>query len=195
MNRIDNRDVKIKNGLMAALILLLLISGVFIIKGALDGHFESEKTLRAYIDSFGFFGPMILTLIQLFQVVIPVLPGFLGCIVGAGIFGTAGGFFCNYLGISAGSILAFLLAQRFGVSLVQKMVPMEKYEACVEWVNNKRSYTVALFLAILLPLAPDDFFCYFSGLTGMSTRKFVWIIILGKPWCILAYSIFFGYLL
>jgi uncharacterized membrane protein YdjX (TVP38/TMEM64 family) len=125
---------------------------------------------------------------------VPVLPGFLGCIVGAGMFGAAGGFWCNYIGISIGSIIAFLLARRFGVELVRLMIPMEKYQKWVDWVNTKKSYTVVLFLAILLPLAPDDFLCYFSGLTGMSTRRFTWIIVLGKPWCILAYCVFFAYL-
>ena len=123
-----------------------------------------------------------------------MLPGFLGCIVGAGMFGAAGGFWCNYIGISIGSIIAFLLARRFGVELVRLMIPMEKYQKWVDWVNTKKSYTVVLFLAILLPLAPDDFLCYFSGLTGMSARRFTWIIVLGKPLCILAYCVVFSYL-
>lgn len=44
----------------------------------------------------------------------------------------------------------------------------------------------------VLPLFPDDFFCYFTGITKMTVRKFAAIIVLGKPWCILAYSIFFA---
>ena len=111
------------------------------------------------------------------------------------MFGAAGGFWCNYIGISAGSIAAFFLARRFGVELVKWMIPLEKYEKWAEWVNTKRSYTLVLFLAILLPLAPDDFLCYFSGLTGMSAKRFTWIIVLGKPWCILAYSLFIAYLI
>ncbi|WP_225353487.1 VTT domain-containing protein [Lacticaseibacillus thailandensis] len=43
-------------------------------------------------------------------------------------------------------------------------------------------------MAILLPVAPDDFLCMLAGLTKMSLRKFVWIIVLCKPWTILAYS-------
>ncbi|MCI9143367.1 MAG: TVP38/TMEM64 family protein, partial [Lachnospiraceae bacterium] len=42
---------------------------------------------------------------------------------------------------------------------------------------------------MVLPLFPDDYFCYFTGITKMSTRKFVTIIVLGKPWCILAYCL------
>lgn len=186
---------KLKGVLTALLVFLLIFSLLFLVRGWASGRFDSVDSMREYIGSFGVFGPLVLTLIQALQVVLPVLPGFLGCIVGAGLFGAAGGFWCNYIGISAGSMAAFLLARRFGVSLVQKMVPMEKYKRWVDWVNGRRSYTAVLFLAILLPLAPDDFLCYFSGLTGMSARRFTWIIVLGKPWCILAYSLFFAYLI
>lgn len=186
---------KLKGVLTALLVFLLILSLLFLVRGWASSRFDSVDSMREYIGSFGVFGPLVLTLIQALQVVLPVLPGFLGCIVGAGLFGAAGGFWCNYIGISAGSMAAFLLARRFGVSLVQKMVPMEKYKRWVDWVNGRRSYTAVLFLAILLPLAPDDFLCYFSGLTGMSARRFTWIIVLGKPWCILAYSLFFAYLI
>ena len=142
--------------------------------------------------SFGIFAPVVLTAIQAIQVILPVLPGWLGCIVGAGMFGAAGGFWCNYIGISAGSIISFILAKRYGMELVRKMVPMEKYDSLIKWVNTKKSYTLVLFLAILLPMAPDDFLCWFSGLTGMSSRRFIWIIIIAKPWCILFYSLVFA---
>ena len=59
-------------------------------------------------------------------------------------------------------------------------------------MEKSKSYGWFLFLATLLPLFPDDFLCYFSGLVKMDKKKFIWIIILGKPWCILAYSIAFG---
>lgn len=189
----DQKAERLKRILTYTLIFLLLFSGIFLFRAYLQGHFNSPESLRAYISAFGVFAPLILTVIQAIQVILPVLPGFLGCIVGAGMFGAAGAFWCNYIGISAGSIIAFFLARRFGTGLVRKMVPMEKYQSCVEWVNRKKSYTAVLSLAILLPLAPDDFLCYFSGLTGMSAKRFVWIIVLAKPWCILGYSIFFAY--
>ena len=65
----------------------------------------------------------------------------------------------------------------------------------IKWsdkIEKSKSYDKFLFVATLLPLFPDDFLCYFSGLIKMSSKKFIWIIILGKPWCILAYSIMFG---
>lgn len=190
-----SREKKIKNILVGILIFFLLIVGVFFIKGYFEGRFNSIETLRTYVQTFGIFAPIVLTVIQMLQVVFPVLPGFIGCAVAVGMFGAVGGFWCNYIGISVGSIVAFLLAKWFGDNLVRLMVPEEKYLSCVEWVNKKKSYTLLLFLSILLPLAPDDFLCYFSGLIGMGTKKFVWIILVSKPWIIIFYSILFGYLL
>ena len=66
-----------------------LIVGV-IVKAYLDGEFESVETLQIYIKSFGLFAPLILIVIQALQVIIPILPGFLGCAVGAVLFVTSG---------------------------------------------------------------------------------------------------------
>jgi len=183
----------IKITVIVCLSVLLAASAFFLIYGWLGGHFDSIDTLRVYIDSFGIWGPIVLTLIQVFQVVLPVLPGFMGCIVGAMLFGAASGFWINYIGISVGSIAAYWLARRFGIKLVNKMVSMEKYDSYVKKISQSKSYPVVLFVSILLPLAPDDFLCYFSGLINMSAKKFTTIIVVAKPWCILFYSIFFAY--
>lgn len=191
----EEKAEHLKKYLGAALIFLLLLLILFCTQGYLGGHFSSAEELQAYMKRFGIFAPVILTIIQAIQVIIPIFPGWLGCIVGAGMFGAAGGFWCNYIGISAGSIISFLLAKHYGTELVRKMVPMEKYQKLVAWVNTKKSYTLVLFLAILLPLAPDDFLCWFSGLTGMASRRFIGIILTAKPWCILFYSLIFGHII
>lgn len=190
-----SNEALIKNFTITAFACLIMIAAFFLIHGWLGGHFHSIDTLQSCVAAFGLWGPLILALIQMLQVVLPVLPGFTGCIAGAALFGSAGGFWVNYIGISAGSILAYWLAKRYGVQLVNKMLPMKKYEAYIAKLNRSSSYTVVLFLSILLPLAPDDFLCYFSGLINMSARKFIAIILVAKPWCILFYSIFFAHFL
>lgn len=176
----------------ALLLLLCLALCAVLLKAYLDGKFDSVETLQSYISGFGMLAPAVLVAIQALQVVIPVLPGFLGCIVGAVMFGWMGGFWCNYIGISVGSILAFLIARKFGKEIVDRMFPGKRYEKWTEWAAKSKSYTAVLVLGMVLPLFPDDFFCYFTGITKMTIRKFVAIIVLGKPWCILAYSIFFA---
>ena len=138
---------------------------------------------------------MVLLMIQALITIIPVLPSFLGCIAGAALFGPLVGFLVNYIGISAGSIADYFLARKFGEKFVDKMVKMSKFEDYIEKISKSKSYITVLFLAILLPLAPDNFLCYFSGLIGMKPKPFITIIIVAKPWCILFYSIFFAWFL
>ena len=165
---------------------------VWLFRAYMDGKFDSVETLRQYIAGFGLMAPCILMVIQMAQVVFPILPGALGCAAGAVLFGMMGGFWCNYIGISVGTMAAFLLARKYGSGLVAKMFPGKKYEKLSSWAAESRFYTAVLFLVMLLPLFPDDYFCYFTGVTKMSSRKFAAIIVLGKPWCILAYSIIFS---
>lgn len=171
---------------------LAALCGAFVVilaKAWLDGRFDSVETFQKYVAGFGLAAPLFLVAVQAAQVILPVLPGLFGCVVGTMMFGAAGGFWCNYIGISAGSIIAFWLARKYGSGLVSRMFPGEKYEKWATWAAGSRFYTMVLFLGMVLPLFPDDYFCYFTGLTKMSTRKFVAIILLGKPWCILAYCI------
>ncbi len=134
---------------------------LFFVKQFFNQKFDSVESLQNYMKGFGIAAPLMLTLFQAVQVVIPVLPGYLGCAAGAIAFGSMTGFWCNYIGISLGSVIAYFLAKKYGIDIVTAMFP-------------------------------DDFLCYFSGLMKMNSKKFIWIIILGKPWCILAYSIVFG---
>lgn len=172
--------------------ILFLVLCMLLLKSVFTGNISTIEEFRQLMMGYGIWGPAVLTLIQAFQVVVPVLPGYLGCAVGAISYGTVMGFMCNYIGICAGSIIAFLIAKKFGKKVVIEMFSKELYEKWSDRIGNKRSYNVFLFIATLLPLFPDDFLCYFSGLIHMDRKKFIWIILLGKPWCILAYSVAFG---
>ena len=176
---------------LSAVLLFSVLSVLCLMgKAFWDGKFDSMASLQTYIQSFGMLAPLALTLFQAFQVVVPVLPGFLGCAVGSVLFGPVVGFWCNYVGISLGSMTAFLLSRRFGMPLIQELFPVGRYDRPPRAVPTR----FFLFLAMLLPLFPDDFLCYLTGVSKMTARRFVWIIILGKPWCILAYSLGFSLL-
>ncbi len=174
------------------IIAFVLVFVVIFAKAFFDGKFKSVESLQLYMEQYGVFAPVILTIIQAMQVIIPVLPGFFGCAVGSVMFGPMVGFICNYLGIGLGSVIAFFLARKFGKPLIQDLFPSGRYNKWSNWASKSKSYTAFLFMAMLLPLFPDDYLCYLTGISKMTARKFIWIIILGKPWCILAYSLGFS---
>ena len=170
----------------------VVLTAVIVIKLCLDKKFDSVEALQDYIRGFGVFAPLALILFQIVQVVVPVLPGLFGCAAGSLMFGWWGSFLCNYIGISVGSVIAYYLGKKYGVDIILTMFSRKQYEKWSRIIRKSRSYDVFLFLSTLLPLFPDDFLCYFSGLIRINSRKFLWIILLGKPWCILAYCIAFG---
>ena len=85
------------------------------------------EDLQLYMEKFGVFAPLFLTVFQAFQVVVPVLPGYLGCAVGSIAFGPVVGFLCNYIGISVGSIIAYFLARKYGIDLVLELFSEKVY--------------------------------------------------------------------
>ena len=79
--------------------------------------------------------------VQLAQVVLPILPAVVGYAAGAVLFGWAGGFFCNYIGISIGSLLAFYLARRYGAAFVQRHVSSAAYDKYFHWTHRKKDFS------------------------------------------------------
>ena len=177
----------------SCLLAVLALSFLMVLTRAfLDGEFDSVEALQKYIGKYGAAGPVFLTAFQAAQVVVPVLPGFLGCAAGSVMFGPAAGFWCSYIGISCGSVIAFFLARKYGMPLLEDLFDNAGCRRWSDWASGSRSYTAFLFLAMLLPLFPDDYLCYLTGVSRMTARKFIWIIVLGKPWCILAYCLGFS---
>ena len=142
---------------------MLVVAAVFLAIGFFRGHFGSVEALRAYIGSFGPFAPLMLTAIQTMQAFLPIIPSFFGFVAGAGLFGAFGGFLCNYIGISIGSIIAYCLAPPASVSdLSSRSYRRKNTMQPLNGQPPKKANTVVLFLSILLPLAPDCVLCYFS---------------------------------
>ncbi len=184
-------SIRISAGIM--ILFLLIILGL-IIKGFSDGIFTSVESLQQYISQFGIWAPMVLAVFQGTKVLVPVIPSALGYAAGTVLFGPRISFFCNYAGICAGSIAAFLLARKCGKPLMDEMFPQGKYAKLTEWASKSKSYTAVLIIAMIQPFLPDDFFCYLSGLSNMKCHKFFAVIIAVRPWIILGYCFVFSFI-
>ena len=151
------------------------------------GIFQSQAALEQFLSGCGIWAPLIFTGIQAVQVVIPILPGAIGCLAGVLIFGPVWGFVYSYVGISLGSLCAFLLARRYGAPLVRNISP-KHYEKYIGWLEQGNKFEKFFAAAIIFPVAPDDFLCYLAGLTRMRFGKMAAIIFACKPFSIALYS-------
>lgn len=150
--------------------------------------FVSPESFQQYLMQFGIWAPCIFILVQIVQVVFPVIPGGLTCVAGVLCFGPLWGFIYNYVSICIGSCINFLLIRKYGKPLLLQLSSQKTYEKYVSWLEKGQRFDKLFAITIFLPVAPDDFLCMLAGLTKMSFQRFFLIITLCKPASILAYS-------
>ena len=186
--------MKSKSKLILNILTIIGIVAVifFIYFAVKERWFLDNEILLTKIKSFGLLAPLCFILIKIVQVVLQVIPGGASCLVGVMAFGAVGGFIYNYVGLVLGSICSFLLSRKFGMSIINKLFKEKDIKKALDKINNSK-YDLIFFLIILLPGLPDDLFCYISGITKMSLKKFTLIILIGKPLTLLVYSICFQF--
>lgn len=172
----------------------LAACAAFIIYGINLHIFTSEEALGEFLNSLGYFAPVAFVLVQAIQVVIPIIPGSIGCLGGVIFFGPFWGFLFNYIGICTGSVAAFLLARRYGQPIVRNIASKKKWEKYSGWLESGKKYERLFAFAIIFPVAPDDFLCYLSGLTNMKLSRFTLIILLCKPFSIAIYTFLLNFI-
>ncbi|MCD7905004.1 MAG: TVP38/TMEM64 family protein [Clostridiales bacterium] len=155
------------------------------------GIFTDEEKMNDMLTSLGIAAPLAFVFIQAVQVVIPILPGAVGCVFGVVFFGPLMGFIYNYIGICIGSVLAFLIARSCGREFVRVVTGGKFFQKYSKYLLKENQFEKIFALLIFLPVAPDDFLCYLAGISKISVRKFVLIILLGKPAAIFLYSMGF----
>ena len=168
-------------GLVACVILALW--------GWRTGVLTSQEQMQALVHSCGAVGIVLFILFQAVQVVVPVLPGGIGCLAGVLIFGPVWGFVYNYVGICIGSLAAFAVARNCGKPLLTMLFSEKLLPSTADGQRNAIGLHGCLHWLFFLPVAPDDFLCYLAGTTEMSWRQYTAIILLGKPFAIALYSL------
>ncbi|MBL1228432.1 TVP38/TMEM64 family protein [Enterococcus sp. BWB1-3] len=153
------------------------------------GVFKDINAMRGLVGDSIFLGPLIFIFIQIIQVVIPIIPGGISCAAGVLIFGPVAGFIYNYVGIFIGSVIIFLLSKQYGKPLILSLISDKTYNNYIGWVDNDKHFERLFTFAIFFPFSPDDALCLMAGLTKMTLKKFVMIMIFAKPFSIIIYSL------
>ncbi|MGM0213043.1 TVP38/TMEM64 family protein [Enterococcus sp. AZ109] len=153
------------------------------------GVFKDLNSLQGLVGQSVLIGPLIFVVIQMVQVIVPILPGGISLAAGVLIFGPFWGFIYNYVGICVGSIVLFLLGRHYGRPLISHLVSEKIFEKYSRWLENDKHFEKIFALAIFLPVAPDDALCLMASVTNISLKKYVTIILLAKPASIFLYSL------
>lgn len=154
------------------------------------GIFNDKNVLKDVINQYKFWGPFIFVIIQIFQIVFPVIPGGITTVFGFLIFGPIKGFLLNYVGILIGSYILFMLVRIYGkrfILLFMDEKTFYKYERKLETPGYEKLFIICM----VSPISPADIMVMITGLTNMSVKRFMTIMVIAKPISIVAYSYLF----
>jgi uncharacterized membrane protein YdjX (TVP38/TMEM64 family) len=136
-----------------------------------------EKTIEL-IQSLHPYDDCVFIALQILQVVAAPIPGEATGIIGGYLYGPLLGTIYSTIGLTIGSWIAFTLARRFGLALVEKAVKPEiikKYDYIMEHQG-----ILVCFVLFLIPGFPKDCLCYLIGLSHMRTGTFLAISMIGR---------------
>lgn len=165
----------------------------FIFYGIRLGLFVDNQALIHFVKQFGWIGPVLFILIQIIQVVFPIIPGGASCLAGVLSFGPIYGFIYNYIGLCIGSIISYLISSRYGERVIRKFFDDTIVDQYLGYIRTDQFYWI-FALGIFMPGAPDDLLCYIAGISEMKLKDFIWIILVGKPLTLIGYSLFMNVL-
>lgn len=169
---------------LAAFILILIYT-------RRSGMFSSVADLQHFIKNFGNFAITAFIVVQAIQPIIPFLPGGFATIVGMLMFGNIPGILYSYIGLVIGEIGLFLLVRRFGpkfARLVLSEKNFQKFEASLQ--NHTQDIKKLLIICFIFPFLPDDLTCLVAGMTDLSFREYLKIIMIFKLWSVAVYGYF-----
>lgn len=138
----------------------------------------SPERLRQWVESLGLLAPLVFFLAEAAQVIVSPLPGGLLHPVGAVAFGPWVAFGLSLGGCTTGAAAVFLLARRYGRSLVQRLLAPPTIERYTGVLTARGG--LWLFLVLAIPVLPGDAVCAIVGLSSMSFRRFLAVSTLGR---------------
>jgi len=116
--------------------------------------------------------------IQAFQVVLAPIPGEFTGAVGGFFFDALPTVVYSSVGLTVGSIIAFLAARIIGLPLVKLVVSSSTLDK-FRFVTESRG-TLAVLLLFIIPGFPKDILSYLLGLSPMGFARFVAVCAIGR---------------
>ncbi len=176
------------NALMAGLLCMAVLLAVFLFFAGdqeivrlyhkLCSLYHRRDELRVFVRSLGPAGVVGFIAVQILQIVVSPVPGEATGLLGGFLFGKWAGFVYSTVGLTAGSVLAFLISRRFRKFVVPWLRRSPAYGRFEKLLDHQGLFVC--FFLFLMPGFPKDFLCYFLGLSRMPLLAFAVIAGVGR---------------
>jgi uncharacterized membrane protein YdjX (TVP38/TMEM64 family) len=144
------------------------------------------RKVRAFIAQFGMRAPTIFITLQIMQIIVAPMPGYVIELVAGYIFGAVKGTILCNLGVLIGSTIAFWVGRIFGRNLLLIFISPDKMHKFDGYVVHKGPFIIFLLL-LFSPLG--DITYYLSGLTPIPYFIYLAMVFIARLPMNIAYNL------
>lgn len=170
-NTLNKKDI-IKFVILSVFLTSMIVCGIIFYPKIKE--YISFENVRGFVEKNKFLSFFVFILLQIFQVVIFVIPGDVINATGGFVFNIFIGFLLSFIGVVLGSIIAFYISRILGYNFVNKFVKKEKLDKIVSFFESNTGF-ISLFIFCNLPFVPKDVLMYGAGLTPLKAKKTLFI--------------------
>lgn len=175
-----NKRKKTHSIISLILFLLFMAAGTAFLWSFISDFSANPELFKEAVDAYGEGNNAVIFIImQVLQIIFPILPGEV-IEVGAGyVFGPFIGLLLCELGILLASVPVFFISRKFGNRIVGDIFSSDKIKSLL-FLKNERRVTLIVFLLFFIPGTPKDLLTYFVGLTPIKPLHFILITLFAR---------------
>lgn len=140
---------------------------------------SDPEILHDWVEKYGMLSRLLYMLMQMFQIVIAVIPGEPFEIAAGFAFGAVEGTALCILSAALGSLLVFGLVRKFGRRFVLVFFKEEQLDK-LRFLRSDPKRQLLFLIVYMIPGTPKDLLSYFAGLTDMKLPVWMLICSLGR---------------
>lgn len=137
-----------------------------------------------WVRSHGLAGMLVFLGLEIFQIVVAVVPGEPVQLMAGALYGPAGGLALCLVGILIGSTMIYFFVRALGAKAIDPAV-LHKYR----FLQDEKRVRSALYLLFFLPGMPKDLLTYLGPFLPLKPGEFLLICTLARFPCLLASTV------
>lgn len=169
------------SGIFIVIFVVLMVYGTVKLWPYVKALENTQKQIefRAWIDSFRWWGLLIMIGLQVLQVVIAFLPGEVVEVVMGMMYGVIGGIIVCWISLAIATVIIYYLVRLLGKPIINLFVS-EKNAEKFKFIKSAKQAEALFLFAFLLPGTPKDVLIYLGPATSVKLHRFLIISLIGR---------------
>lgn len=138
---------------------------------------NDEQRTQAWIQNFGWFGPIVLILAMVVQMFLIIIPTILLMVVSILAYGPIWGSLIILIAVCAASSVGYIIGNYFGHSLVLKLLGQKTERKIESFIEDYGFW--AVIVTRLNPFLSNDAISFVAGMLKMGYWKFIGATLIG----------------